>query len=418
MKTEKLYSLFKKYPSICTDTRKIKKNDLFFALKGNTFNGNKFAQDAISLGCAYAIIDEEQNSIQKKTILVRDVLSALQALASYHRSKLKIPIIGITGTNGKTTSKELIKTVLSSKKNSYATKGNLNNHIGVPLSILEINKLHEIAIIEMGANHIREIDFLCNIAQPTFGVITNIGKAHMQGFGNLEGVIKAKTELYKFLSKNKGLIFVNNDDDLLVNLSKKINRITYGISGDYKGELVTAEHFISVCFNSKIIKTNLIGEYQFNNIMLAISIGKHFKVDERSIKEAIKNYIPTNNRSQIIETKYNTLILDAYNANPSSMEAMLRSFSRQKYNNKLCILGDMLELGKDSIKEHLSIINLCNNLELEYILIGEEFLKVDKTAFTDTNEVSKHLKDNPLKNKTILLKGSRKIALEELTITL
>ena len=414
MNITNLYSLFKKHPFICTDSRKIIKSSIFFALQGNKFNGNQYALKAIQDGCSYAIIDEEAYNTHQNTILVDDVLATLQELATYHRKRLNIPIIGVTGTNGKTTSKELINSVLNSEKNCYATKGNLNNHIGVPLSILEINKKHEIAIIEMGANHQKEIEFLCNIANPTHGVITNIGSAHLEGFGNLQGVIDAKKELYQFIAKTNGLLFINSDDNLLLGLANSIPKRTYGETGDVKGIIEKNTPFISVSYQGISISSQLIGSFQFSNIMLAICIGDYLNISTVNIKQGIENYTPRNNRSQIIETKNNTLILDAYNANPSSMQAMLLSFSEQKCLNKLCILGDMLELGKESEKEHQEIILLCKKLNLDCYYIGKEFKKVTKKAFKNRKEFEDKLKQEGIAKKTILLKGSRGIGLEKL----
>ena len=414
MNIKNLYLIFKQHPSICTDSRKITKGAIFFALKGENFNGNKFALKAIQDGCSYAIIDEKDYDTHQNTILVDDALATLQKLATYHRAQLNIPVIGITGTNGKTTSKELIKEVLNSQLKTYATKGNLNNHIGVPLSILEINKQHEIAIIEMGANHEGEIAFLCDLAQPTFGVITNIGKAHLEGFGNFKGVIKAKSELYNYIQKNVGTLFVNSEADLLIELANNISKVTYGKNGDYTGAISESAPFISVVFQDEKIQSKLIGDYQFYNIMLAICIGNYFNISLNNIKKAVEEYSPTNNRSQIVKTNSNTLILDAYNANPSSMSAMLYSFAEQTYENKICILGDMLELGEHSRKEHLKIISLCQKLHLDVIFIGEEFAKLNYNAYSTTDKFSLYLENNPIKNKTILLKGSRGIALEKL----
>ena len=414
MEISELYKIYKSKSSICTDTRKIKKGGLFFALKGENFNGNLFAAKAISDGCSFAIIDEKKIATNDKFILVKNVLETLQNLARHHRKQLSIPIIGITGTNGKTTSKELIHAVLKSELNSYATKGNLNNHIGVPLSILEITKEHEIAIIEMGANHEKEIEFLCDIAKPTHGVITNIGSAHLEGFKNHQGVINAKNELFNFIKKNNGLLFVNDDDNLLLNLSEKIERITYGNNGFCKGFITKNTAYLSIKFSHTEINSQLIGEYQFSNIMLAVCIGNKFNIKDSNIKKAIENYTPKNNRSEILKTKDNLLILDAYNANPSSMKAMITSFSKQDYTNKLCILGDMLELGEYTIKEHSAILDLIDTLNLEIILIGKEFSKISKEAFKDRNAFEIFLKSNPIKNKTILLKGSRGIGLEKL----
>ena len=414
MEISELYKIYKSKSSICTDTRKIKKGGLFFALKGENFNGNLFAAKAISDGCSFAIIDEKKIATNDKFILVKNVLETLQNLARHHRKQLSIPIIGITGTNGKTTSKELIHAVLKSEANSYATKGNLNNHIGVPLSILEITKEHEIAIIEMGANHEKEIEFLCDIAKPTHGVITNIGSAHLEGFKDHQGVINAKNELYNFIKKNNGLLFVNDDDNLLLNLSQKIERITYGNNGFCKGFITKNTPYLSIKYSNTEINSKLIGEYQFSNIMLAVCIGNKFNIKDLNIKKAIENYTPKNNRSEILQTKDNLLILDAYNANPSSMKAMITSFSKQDYTNKLCILGDMLELGEYTIKEHSAILDLIDTLNLEIILIGKEFSKISKEAFKDRNAFEIFLKSNPIKNKTILLKGSRGIGLEKL----
>jgi len=414
MQIQKLYTLFLLSPKICTDSREIKQGSVFFALKGENFNGNKFAEKAVKNGCVFAVVDEKEFALNDKFILVEDVLQCLQELAKYHREQLRIPVIAITGTNGKTTSKELISAVLSKELNVAATKGNLNNHIGVPLTLLSIKQEDEIAIIEMGANHEGEIAFLCDIAQPNFGVITNIGKAHLEGFGSFEGVIRAKSELYNYIQKNVGTLFVNSEAELLLELANNISKTTYGKNGDCKGDISENTPFISMIFQDKEIQSKLIGDYQFYNIMLAVCIGKHFGVSINNIKPAIENYTPTNNRSQIIKTKNNTLILDAYNANPSSMSAMLYSFSKQNYQNKLCILGDMLEMGKSSLEEHQAIINLAEELKLECIFIGKEFSKVNENAYTNTDEFSKYLEKNSINNNTILLKGSRGIALEKL----
>ena len=414
MNISELYKLYLEHPNICTDSRKLKANSIFFALKGDYFNGNKFAENALRDGCSFAIIDEKEYARNKQSILVDDVLQTLQQLAQYHREQLKIPIIGITGTNGKTTSKELINCVLSQNFNVTATKDNLNNHIGVPLTLLGIKQEDEIAIIEMGANHRGEIAFLCALAQPNFGIITNIGKAHLEGFGNFQEVIKAKSELYDYIRGKSGTIFINEKDDVLLNLSAGIQKITYGESGDAKGLISKSNPFISVIFQNKTIHSNLIGDYQFYNIMLAICIGEHFKVSPENMKTAIENYTSTNNRSEILETKNNTLILDAYNANPSSMQAMLHSFSEQHYENKVCILGEMLELGDYSKREHQDIISLCNILGLNCYFIGNEFNNINNDSFKNRLIFEDFLKNNPISGKTILLKGSRGIGLENL----
>jgi len=415
MEIKEIYALFQEHSTICTDSRKITKGAIFISLKGDNFNGNQYALKAILEGCSYAIIDEKEYDVHQNTILVNNALKTLQELATYHRRQLNIPLIGITGTNGKTTSKELINVVLSSELSCYGTKGNLNNHIGVPLSVLEINKKHKIAIIEMGANHQKEIEFLCNIAQPTYGVITNIGSAHLEGFGNLQGVIDTKGELYEFISHNKGHLFVNAEDELLLTLSKGIMQTTYGKSGDITGLVTDKIPLLSIKYNNKIINSHLIGDFQFSNILLAICIGNYFNVSIHNIKKRIENYIPTNNRSQLVKTKTNTLILDAYNANPSSMKAMLNSFANQPYKNKLCILGDMLELGVESNKEHLDIIKLTNHLKLDCIFVGEIFHSLIKNSFKNKQELVKYIQENNIHKKTILLKGSRGIGLEQLT---
>jgi UDP-N-acetylmuramoyl-tripeptide--D-alanyl-D-alanine ligase len=414
MDIKEIYALFQQQSTICTDSRKITNGAIFISLKGDNFNGNKYALKAISEGCSYAIVDEKEYDVHQNTILVNNALKTLQDLATYHRSQLNIPVIGITGSNGKTTSKELINVILNSELNCYSTKKNLNNHIGVPLSILEINKKHKIAIIEMGANHQKEIEFLCNISQPTFGVITNIGSAHLEGFGSLQGVIDTKKELYEFINYNKGHLFVNDGDELLLSLSKGISQITYGKSGDVFGLITDITPLLSIKYNNEIINSHLIGDFQFDNILLAICIGNYFNVSNKNIKKSIENYIPTNNRSQLVKTKKNTLILDAYNANPSSMSAMLHSFAKQHYDNKLCILGDMLEMGETSLKEHQEIIDLVNELKLESIFIGNEFSKLNKDAYKNIESFSQYLGKNLINNKTILLKGSRGIALEKL----
>ena len=414
MDIKEIYALFQQQSTICTDSRKITNGAIFISLKGDNFNGNKYALKAISEGCSYAIVDEKEYDIHPNTILVKDALKTLQDLATYHRSQLNIPVIGITGTNGKTTSKELINAVLSSELNCYATKENLNNNIGVPLSILKINKKHRIAIIEMGANHQKEIEFLCNIAQPTYGVITNIGSAHLEGFGNLQGIIDTKKELYTYINHNKGHLFVNSDDKLLVSLSNGISQITYGKIGDITGLITDTTPLLSIKYHGEIINSNLIGDFQFDNILLAICIGNYFNVSTQNIKKSIENYIPTNNRSQLVKTKKNTLILDAYNANPSSMKAMLNSFANQKYKNKLCILGDMLELGGESNKEHIGIIKLTNQLGLDCMFVGEIFHSLTKNSFKNKRELVKYIQENNIHKKIILLKGSRGISLEQL----
>ena len=424
---ETLYSIFKNYPIICTDTRKVQKDSLFFALKGENFNGNKFATQALESGSKYAIVDEEEYRINENYLLVDDVLTALQNLASHHRNQLKIPVIGITGSNGKTTSKELIHAVLSTKYKTLATQGNLNNHIGVPLTLLAITNEHEMAVIEMGANHMKEIEFLSSIASPDFGIITNIGKAHLEGFGSEENIAKGKSELYQHIQKKNGLLFVNGDNELLISLSQKAKRITYGTNEtcDFKARFIDANPFVrfscSQISNSTntIINTQLIGKYNFENCVAAACMGNYFKVEESKIIEALQNYVPSNNRSQVITKGSNTILMDAYNANPSSMEVAITNFAEMKAENKLVILGEMLELGAQSEKEHQQLINLLQQKNLiNAILIGELFKNIKNTIdaklFSDNKIASEYLKQLSIKNSTILLKGSRGNKLEVL----
>ena len=415
MNISKLYNIFKEYPSISTDSRNIKKDSIFFALKGENFNGNKFAKEALKSGCKYAVIDEKEYEINENYILVNNALKTLQQLASLHRDNINIPIIAITGTNGKTTSKELITSCLSSELETAYTKGNYNNHIGVPLTLLEINKKHEIGIIEMGANHKNEINFLCEIAKPNYGIITNIGKAHLEGFKNFEGVKSAKKELYDFIKKNNGIIFINNDDKTLNEISKNIKSITYGKNGDIIGEEVTSSVYTEVLFNKIKINSNLIGSYQFYNIMLAIAVAQHFSIKEKNIIKSLELYYPKNNRSQVVQSKSNLIILDAYNANPSSMNEMINSFYKIKKEGKVCILGDMGELGIFSKNEHEEIIKLNKKLNLKTFYIGSEFKKLTKkNSFIDFQEFKNYLKDFPITNSTILIKGSRSQKLENI----
>ena len=406
-----LYNIYKQYPKICIDSRKIIHDSIFFALKGDSFDGNDYAQIAIDKGCKYAIIDNPKKKINNNYIVVENVLDTLQKLANYHRRTLSIPIIGITGTNGKTTSKELINCVLKKKFKTYCTAGNFNNHIGVPLSLLEISKKHEIAIIEMGANNKNDIKFLCKIAEPEYGIITNIGKAHLKGFKNIDGVIRTKKEIYDYIKDRSGKIFINKANNILTKISQNIDKISYD-SSKYKIKETTP--FLKINYSNTIIKTHLIGNYQKENILLAIRVGEYFKINFTLIKKAVFDYIPQNNRSQIIKTKKNFLILDAYNANPSSTIAMLESFQQQKYSNKLCILGDMLELGTHSSIEHKNIVRLTKKLKIAALFIGKEFKKVHSESFSSLNEAIEFIKEKNIKDKTILLKGSRGVRLEEL----
>jgi len=424
MQIKELYQIFIKHPQVSTDTRRIIKDSIFFALKGENFDGNLFAKSALETGAAIAVIDNEEFYIDNgKYILVDDTLLVLQQLALLHRQNLNNPFIGITGTNGKTTTKELLNTVLSEKYNTLATIGNLNNHIGVPLIILGITNDTEIAIIEMGANHVGEIGELCKISQPDYGIITNIGKAHLEGFGSFEGVVKAKNDLYIYIRDKKGKIFINSNNELLMNLSNDIDKITYGTSNtDFCcGEIISANpnveisyHYNDIDFN---IKTNLVGSYNFENIMAAICVGVYFNVDHHLIKKALESYVPTNSRSQVVRTEHNTLILDAYNANPTSMEQAIINFAKMNTDNKVLIIGDMLELGSFSLDEHQNILNLLikNNFK-NVILVGKDFKTVNKNflSFTTSDEAREWLINNPILNSTILIKGSRGIKLEKI----
>jgi UDP-N-acetylmuramoyl-tripeptide--D-alanyl-D-alanine ligase len=420
LEIEVLHKLFLKCNSVCTDTRKIQKNDLFFALKGENFDGNTYAHNALKLGAKHAIIDDPAYHQKTKTILVNNTLETLQELASFHRNYLKTPIIAITGSNGKTTTKELINTVLSQKFNTTATIGNLNNHIGVPLTLLSMSKDTEIGIVEMGANHKKEIAFLCNIAQPDYGYITNFGKAHLEGFGGVKGVIKGKSELYKYLIKHNKLIFVNTNDPIQVKKTKKANIFTFGntvLGTDVSINFTEAQPFVSCVYRNLIIPSQLIGEYNFNNISVAITIGSFFKIEPNDIKSAIKNYVPKNNRSQIINKGTNKIILDAYNANPSSMRAALVSFEKQS-GHKLAILGDMFELGKDAKTEHQAIADLALSMKIDNVIfVGENFyqskINWDKATKYKTFEDFKNLSDiSKVQNTLLLIKGSRGMALE------
>ena len=405
---------------INTDSRKKIPNSIFFALKGENFDGNKYAQKAIETGASYAVIDDENyyDEDNKQLILVNNVLETLQNLAKHHREQFNIPVIGLTGSNGKTTTKELINAVLKEKYNTIATIGNLNNHIGVPLTLLRIKPQTEIAIIEMGANHPKEIEFLCNIAQPVFGYITNFGKAHLEGFGSLEGVIKAKTELYTFIDNNDGMKFINGYDPKQLELTKQNNTITFC---DEKCAITitqtTSKPYVEASFNNITVQSNLIGDYNFNNIAAAIAIGHYFKVPANAIKRGIENYTPTNNRSQLITKGTNSIILDAYNANPTSTTAAINTFSELTDRNKIVILGDMFELGKSAAIEHQTIADLLKEKEFQQVyLIGENYAKVKSNypLFNSFSLFKEYLEQNKFSNATILIKGSRGMQLERI----
>ncbi|WP_027138432.1 UDP-N-acetylmuramoyl-tripeptide--D-alanyl-D-alanine ligase [Gaetbulibacter saemankumensis] len=420
MTIAELHTVFLECNSVCTDTRKLNKNDIFFALKGDTFNGNTYAEQALNTGAKYAIIDEPEYNISSNTILVNNVLETLQNLASYHRNYLNLPIIALTGSNGKTTTKELINTVLAKKYNTTATIGNLNNHIGVPLTLLSMTKSTEIGIVEMGANHLKEIEFLCKIAQPDFGYITNFGKAHLEGFGGVEGVIKGKSEMYDYLIKNNKTIFVNGNDAIQLEKTQNTNPSIFNSkAGDISIKFISAQPFVSCQYQSQKIESHLIGEYNFNNISAAIAIGHYFKVKATDIKAAIENYIPSNNRSQILNIGTNKVILDAYNANPTSMQAALQNFENQG-GNKIAILGDMFELGAAAKEEHQIIHDLCNNLNINKVyLVGENFYKTkindDKIKRYKTfSDFQANFNIHEINNTTLLIKGSRGMALERI----
>lgn len=412
MEISTLYQIYSEHFLVDTDTRNIRKNTLFFGLKGANFNGNQFAEKALALGASYAIVDEAEYKTKPNIILVDDVLKTLQELAHYHRTQLNIPIIGLTGSNGKTTTKELIHTVLSRKYHTLATKGNLNNHIGVPLTLLSITPEHELAIVEMGANHQKEIEFLCSICEPDLGYITNFGKAHLEGFGGIEGVIKGKSELYTFLQNHNKMVLFNPEDQIQVHKTQEITSISFPTK-DLK--FINAHPFVQLSYKGTHIQSHLIGAYNYTNIAAALTLGTYFKVHLSEIKAAIESYIPKNNRSQIIKTKANSLILDAYNANPSSMKVALENFAALQDKNKVVILGDMFELGNESLQEHQAIVNLCNTFDFEQsFFIGAHFYQTttSKPQFKNFADFENYLKKHPLKNRSILIKGSRGMRLE------
>ena len=421
MEIDKLHKCFLVCDSFSTDTRKIGQDSMFFALKGENFDANTFTSEALKKGAKFVVIDNADYYTDEKTIVVDDVLKTLQELANFHRNYLGLPIIALTGSNGKTTTKELIQVVLGKKYKTKATVGNLNNHIGVPLTLLSFTEETEIGIVEMGANHQKEIEFLCAIAQPDFGYITNFGKAHLEGFGGVEGVIKGKSEMYQYLFENNKIVFVNADDEL-----QKIKTIHYSSSYSF-GQIdenanvlidkITANPFVEITTNEKKIKSRLIGLYNANNINAAITIGIYFKVDINDIKAAIESYTPENNRSQLLTKGSNEIILDAYNANPSSMMVALENFIQLDKNNKLIIIGDMYELGEESLQEHRAIVSYLVDKHISTYFIGKDFYSniVDNSSFrffSDFDELDKHLRNNKPENRSILIKGSRGMALE------
>lgn len=424
MEIHQLYELFLKNPQITTDSRNCPPNSIFFALHGANFNGNEYASKAIEDGCSYAIVDEKKYADKDRNILlVEDSLKTLQDLAHYHRSKFKIPVIAVTGTNGKTTTKELVASVLAQSYKVLYTQGNLNNHIGVPLTLLRMNTQHEIAVIEMGASHVGEIATLCEIADPNFGLITNVGYAHLEGFGSFDNIVKAKTELYEYIRNRKdGKIFLFHNNTQLLTLAEGITTIEYGTDeGMFVfGEVISCNPFLSFRWrfsqNPHIVHTHLIGEYNLSNALAAISIGKYFGIKSSLVSKAIEDYQPTNNRSQLKETAKNRLVIDAYNANPTSMMAALNNILNTGIQPLAVILGDMYELGEISKTEHQKVIDFIKDKPIDTIyLVGDNFRNTENgfTCFGNVAELNVFLKENPLKDHYVLIKGSRGISLEK-----
>lgn len=420
---QELYQIYLQFPVVVTDTRSLVNNCLFLCLKGSSFDGNQFAQTALEQGARYAVIDDPKMQHLQGSLLVEDVLSTLQALAAFHRNQLSIPVIGITGTNGKTTTKELLTAVLSKKYRITATRGNLNNHIGVPLTLLSIRPDTEMAIVEMGANHPGEIADLCEIARPTAGIVTNIGKAHLEGFGSLENIIETKTALYRSVHASGGPVFINASNQMLRSRATDIHYIIYGEGAESvaPGILQNSDPYVAVRWGKAqehITTTKLAGAWNFENIMAAICIGQYYKVSDGDIHEALATYTPNNMRSQIRQTADNTILLDAYNANPTSMRAALQHFAKVHPMQKTLILGDMLELGVDADVEHQSILELTATLGFKkVIVVGKIFGGItgfsDFLRFSDTSSLCEYLKSNPLQGDEILIKGSRGIGLEK-----
>jgi UDP-N-acetylmuramoyl-tripeptide--D-alanyl-D-alanine ligase len=423
MEARELHQLFLNCSSVSTDTRKIELNSLFFCLKGDKFDANTFTKEALQKGASYVIIDNEDYFIDAKTIVVNDTLETLQNLANYHRKYLKLPVIALTGSNGKTTTKELLNAVLSKKYNVKATIGNLNNHIGVPLTLLSFDQETEIGIVEMGANHQKEIEFLCDLAEPDFGYITNFGKAHLEGFGGFEGVVKGKSEMYHFLQNNNKKVFVNLDDAIQLEKSDFISRYSFSTiasNADVFISNLTANPFVCLAFNNQNIQSQLVGIYNATNIIAAITIGHYFKVADDLIKQAIENYNPTNNRSQISKKGSNQLILDAYNANPSSMKVALQNFCQLTEKHKIAFLGDMFELGTESFNEHKELIeSLTKEIGIQFYFVGQEFYKAKTEQsnfyfFATFEELKEAISELKFDNNYVLIKGSRGMALERI----
>lgn len=423
MSIEELYSIYLQHPHVQTDTRKLRTGDLFFALKGENFNGNQFAAAALESGAAYAIIDDPAYEIPGKTIVTGDVLTTLQQLAAHHRNQFNIPFLAITGSNGKTTTKELVHAVLSSSYKTYTTEGNLNNHIGIPLTLLKIKNDAEIAVIEMGANHQQEIAGYCRYTRPTHGIITNCGKAHLEGFGGVEGVRNGKGELYDYLRANKGTAFVMKDYDYLLPMSTGIPHIiTYGSNeADINGKVMSSEPFLTVEITNGpaagIIETQLVGDYNFPNVLVAVTAGVFFNVSPQLIRESIQNYTPSNSRSQLVEKGSNKIILDAYNANPSSMKLAIENFARLHADNKVLMLGAMAELGGESLQEHSGIVDLIQQYNWkEVVLVGGDFVKLQHpfVSLPDAAAAAAWLKQRAFTNTHFLIKGSRSMQMEKI----
>lgn len=422
MNIVELHQLFLKSNGITIDSRKLQQNDFFVAIKGENYDANTFAKNALDQGALCVVIDNPGFYVDHRTILVKDSLETLQQLANYHRKYLNIPIIALTGSNGKTTTKELIKVVLSKKINTKATIGNLNNHIGVPLTLLSFDKNTQIGIVEMGANHQKEIEFLCSLAEPNYGYITNFGKAHLEGFGGYEGVIKGKSELYSYLrSQIDRLAFINLDDTIQVEKSEGLNTYSFSFNDPQANIYIKksqANPFVELTALDIEIKSHLIGIYNSPNIAAAITIGRYFEIAHTDIKDAIENYIPTNNRSQLIEKTTNKIILDAYNANPTSMKAAIDNFVKLEATDKLMILGDMFELGTESLLEHTKIVEYTQSTYFySTYFVGKDFLSARVESknlhfFEDFDALKSYLSTNKISGKTILIKGSRGMALE------
>lgn len=421
MQTERLYEKFLQAGAISTDTRQIPAGSIFFALRGEKFNANEFANEALAKGASFVVIDDAAFATDDRCILVKDTLTALQDLARHHRKQMTIPVIGLTGSNGKTTSKELLNAVLSKKYKTFATKGNLNNHIGVPLSILSINQSIELAVIEMGANHVGEIALLCSIANPTHGFITNIGKAHIGTFGGFENIIRGKSELYQHLLTHDGVVFINSQNPIFTNMAKRFAKpYFYPAAGDYyQASFLDADPFIRYkAENGEVVQTQLMGAYNFENIAAALCIGKYFEVDGNIANAAVAEYVPGNMRSQVIKKGSNTIILDAYNANPSSMEAAIENLATIKASRKVVILGDMFELEEEAEAEHKKIGELLSAKKFDQVLFCGNLMKSANAVyekgklFEKKDQLIEYLKANPIHNATVLVKASRGIGLE------